>query len=244
MRIRNHTLSSRGINLLVALTAALAVLSFTVIFATGGGSADAAKARPSAAAAVLGGADTMPDPACPLNCLVIPSVSGMQTVLPSASSPYRIPANGKITAWKIFLGKPTAKDRAALNDMFGSPPQASISILQRVNTPGGPKYRLQRKSPVVGLNRYLGTVATFRLSQPLKAVKGQFVALTVPTWAPAFASGLPKSEYSWRASREPGKCRNNNPSTLNPQLLLGSKRFYACSFPGSRLLFTARIKFD
>ena len=185
----------------------------------------------------------MPDPSCPLNCLVIPSVSGMQTVLPSATSPYRVPANGRITSWKIYLGKPSAEDRRALNDMFGSPPQASISILQRVNTPRGPKYRLQRKSPVVGLNRYLGTVANFPLDKPLKAVKGQFVALTVPTWAPAFVAGLPRSEYSWRASREPGKCRNNNPSTLHPQLLVGSKRFYACNFPGSRILFTARIRF-
>lgn len=244
MHTHDHARSSRGLSLLIALAAALAIFSLTVLFGTGGGSADAAKAKPSTAAAVLGGSDAMPDPACPAKCLVIPSISGIQTLLPSSASPYRVPATGKITAWKIFLGTPSAKDRTALNDMFGSPPQASISVLQKVNTERGPKYRLQRKSPVVGLSKYLGTVATFGLAKPLRAVKGQFVSLTVPTWAPAFASGLPKRDYAWRASREPGKCTNNSPSTLRPQSLVGSKRSYACRFPGSRLLFTARIEFD
>lgn len=244
MHIHDHALSSRGISLLVALAAAVATISLTVLFTAGGGSADAAKATPSASAAVLGGSDPMPDPACPVNCLVIPSVSGIQGFLPSGAAPYRVPATGKITAWKIYLGKPSAKDRTALNDMFGSPPQASISVLQRVNTKNGIKFRLQRKSPVVGLNRYLGTVATFRLDKPLRAVKGQFVALSIPTWAPAFAAGLNKREYSWRASREPGKCASTSSAVLRPQMLVGSKRFYACKYTGSRLLFTARIKFD
>jgi len=244
MHFTEHTLSSRGISLLIALTAALAIVSLTALFGAGGNSADAAKARPSASSAVLGGSDTMPEPACPVRCLVIPSVSGIQTFLPSTSSAFKVPANGKITVWKIFLGKPNAQDRAALNDMFGSPPQASISILQKVSTERGIKFRLQRKSPVKALSRFLGTVATFRLAKPLRAVKGQFVALTVPTWAPAFASGLPRDEYSWRASREPTKCKNNSTSTLHPQLLVGSKRFYGCKFSGERLLYTARIEFD
>jgi hypothetical protein len=241
MHMTNQALSTRGRHVLIALAVTLSVVALAVAFGAGG-SLDAAKAKP--VAAVLGGADEMPDPACPVNCLVIPSVSGIQTLLPSSASPYRVPATGKITAWKIYLGKPSADDRRALNDMFGSPPQASISVLQKVNTDRGPKFRLQRKSPVVALSRYLGTVATFRLDKPLRAVKGQFVALTVPTWAPAFAAGLNSREYAWRASREPGKCANNGQSTIRPQLLVGSKRFYACKFTGSRLLFTARIKFD
>jgi hypothetical protein len=240
----DHALSSRVATLLIASAAALSIFAITLLLGTGGGSADAATAAPSASAAVLGESDAMPDPACPARCLVIPSVSGIQTVLPSSRSPYRVPASGRITAWKIFLGKPSRKDRIALNDTFGSPPQASVSVLQRVKAEGGVRFRLQRKSPVVGLSRFLGKVATFRLAKPLRAVKGQFVALTVPTWAPAFASGLSRRDFSWRASREPGKCSNNSPSRLNPQLLVGSKRSYACQFSGERLLYTARIRFD
>lgn len=226
---------------MISLAFALTIISLTALLGSTGGKADAAQATPSAVAIVLGGADPMPEPACPLNCLVIPGLSGIQTSLASGAAPFRVPATGKITAWKIYLGKPTAKDRQSLNDMFGSPPQASISILQRINTDSGTKFRLQRKSPVVGLNRYLGTVATFRLEEPLRAVKGQFVALTIPTWAPAFADELGTSDYSWRASRQPDKCSSTKPSA---QLLVGSKRFYGCKFKGSRLLFTARLKFD
>jgi hypothetical protein len=237
----NPRISKSNRTLLIATAAAFLALSLAAMPGAGE-SADAARAKP-VAAAVLGGADRMPDPACPANCLVVPNVSGIQTSLPSGAAPYRVPANGRITAWKLFLGKPSAGDRKALNDMFGSPPQASISVLQKVNTSKGVKFRLQRKSPVIGLNRFLGTVATFRLAKPLRAVKGQFVALSVPTWAPAFASGLNRRQYTWRASRQPGKCTTGT-ATIRPQLLVGSKRYYSCKYTGSRLLFTARIKFD
>ncbi|MEX0620636.1 MAG: hypothetical protein WD181_03570 [Solirubrobacterales bacterium] len=241
MNMRNHALSSRGRSLLTALAVGLAAISLAVVTGAGEGAASGSKATTSAVSAVLGGAEPMPEPACPLNCLVIPSVSGIQSVLPSSASPYIVPATGSVTAWKLFLGKPKAMDRIALNERFGSPPQASISILQKIRTERGFKFKLQRKSPVVGLNRYLGNVVTFRLEEPLRAVKGQFVALTVPTWAPAFADGLEMRDYAWRASRQPDKCASTDPSS---QLLVGSKRFYACKFSGSRLLYTARIKFD
>jgi hypothetical protein len=129
-----------------------------------------------------------------------------------------------------------------LNRSFGSPPQASISVLQRLNTPKGQRFRLQRKSPVVGLNRYLGKTATFRLAKPLFARKGQFVALSVPTWAPAFAAGLNPARYRWRASRQPSKCAASFVDSARPQMLVGSKRAYGCNFKGSRLLFTARLR--
>jgi hypothetical protein len=205
-----------------------------------GAPADAAKPKPRVAV-VLGGSDAMPDPLCPVNCQVIPSVSGIQNVLPSGNASYRAPADGRITAWKIWLGEPSNRDRRLLNSAFGSPPQASISVLQRLNTPQGQKFRLQRKSPVIGLNRYLGRTATFRLAKPLFVKKGQYVALSVPTWAPAFAAGLNSRTYGWRASRQPNKCAASFVESARPQMLVGSKRAYGCNFKGSRLLFTARL---
>jgi len=208
-----------------------------------GAPADAAKPKPKpAVAVVLGGSDQMPDPLCPINCQVIPSVSGIQNFLPSGNTAYRAPADGRITAWKIWLGEPSNRDRMALNSAFGSPPQASISVLQRLNTPQGQKFRLQRKSPVIGLNRYLGKTATFRLAKPLFVRKGQYVGLSVPTWAPAFAAGLNSKRYGWRASRQPNKCAASFVDSARPQMLVGSKRAYGCNFKGSRLLFTARLR--
>jgi hypothetical protein len=239
----SHDVPLSRTRVLVALFATLFALTGAVLLA-GPGSTPAGAAK-TPATLVLGGADEMPDPLCPLNCQVIPSVSGIQTALPSGQAPYRVPADGKITAWKIFLGKPTKADRSALNKRFGSPPRAAIAVLQKIKTPEGRiKFRLQRKSPVEGLSRFLGGVATFRLDKPLIARKGQFVALSVATWAPAFAAGLPAGEYSWRASRQPGMCGAGSVDMAAPQLKVGSKRFYSCKFTGSRLLFTAKLKFD
>lgn len=226
-----------------AVAVALFALAAAVILAGPGSSpAGAAKAPETL---VLGGADRMPDPLCPLNCQVIPSVSGIQNELPSGQAPYRVPADGKITAWKIFLGKPDSGDRKLLNERFGSPPSAAISILQKVRTPQGRiKFRLQRKSPVKGLTKVLGGVASFQLDKPLIARKGQFVALSIPTWAPAFALTEPSAPSSWRASRQPGKCGLETVDAAAPQLKVGSKRFYACKYKNNRLLFTAKLKFD
>lgn len=236
----NATRSSAAL----AVSVALLVLGFIVMYtALAGEPADAAKAKPPVAT-VLGGDDEMPDALCPVNCQVIPSVSGIQATLPSGNTAYRAPANGKITAWKLWLGTPSAADRRALNQRFGSPAQAGISVLQKLNTPTGEKFRLQRRSPVVGLSRSFGGIAVFRLAKPLIIRKGQIVALTVPTWAPAFAAGLNQRQYGWRASRQPNKCAAGFVDQATPQLGIGSKRAYGCSFKGSRLLFTARLRFD
>ena len=225
----------------VAVAAIVTLLGLALALLAGntGNSADAAKSKST----VLGGATTMRDPLCPERCQVIPTVSGIQKLLPTGTSPYRATANGKITAWKLWLGKPDAKDRAALNARFGSPPQAAITVLKPVRTKKGTKFKLRSKSPVEGLNRELGGIATFRLKQPLRIRTGNYVALSVPTWAPAFADGL-GSQYAWRASRQPGKCGPGTIDQARSQLKVGSTRFYACNFKGSRLLFTAKLKFD
>jgi len=235
--------SSAGLGLARTVTIAVVVgllaLALALVTGSAGDNADAAKSKST----VLGGATTMQDPLCPENCQVVPTVSGIQKLLPTGSSPYRATANGKITAWKLWLGKPNASDRAALNARFGSPPQAAITVLQAVKTKNGTKFRLQRKSPVQGLNRELGGVATFKLKQPIRIKKGQYVSLAVPTWAPAFADNL-SSQYAWRASRQPRKCGAGSIDQARSQLKVGSKRFYACNFKGSRLLFTAKLKFN
>jgi hypothetical protein len=226
-----------------AIAAVSISLGFAALFAVlagGSASADAARAKPTI---WLGQTAQMPDPLCPVNCQVIPSVSGIQSKLPTGQEPYRANADGEVTAWRMYLGKPTNRDRTALNAEFGSPPKAGITILQRIKTREGKiKFLLKRKSPVKSLSKELGGLATFKLQKPLYVKKGQFVALAVPTWAPAFAAGLDSRSYGWRASRQPGMCGSGSAEMATPQLKAGSKRFYACSYSGSRLLFTAKLR--
>ena len=50
------------------------------------------------------------------------------------------------------------------------------------------------------LEKYFGKTAQFPLATTIPVKKGDIVALTVPTWAPALALGF-GNNTSWRASR-------------------------------------------
>ena len=232
---------SPGTGRLVVLALAVVVSLLSLALA---GLRDGAGATESRATktVVLGQSGNMPDPACPVNCQVVASVSGFQNRTPSSDTPFRVPFDGKLTRFTLYLGKPNNRDRTALNDRFGSPPQAAITVLKKFKTStGSEKFRLLRKSPTEGLSQELGTTAVFRLDKPLNVMKGNFVALAVPTWAPAFALGQSTDSNRWRASRQPNKCSAAFIDVASPQLKVDSRRFYGCTFRGSRLLYTATV---
>jgi hypothetical protein len=189
----------------------------------------------------LGGGGSLPDPACPVNCQVVASVNGFQTQSPTGGGPFYVPFDGKIKNFRLFLGKPTSSDRTKLNDRFGGPPQAAITVLKKIKSNGKEKFKLLRKSPVENLGPELGTIATYNLEKKLNVRKGNIVALAVPTWAPAFATGLSSSLNRWRASRPSGKCSTAFVDQASPQLKVDSERVYGCTFGGSRLLYTVTI---
>jgi hypothetical protein len=187
---------------------------------------------------------------CPADCLVEARVTGFQTSIGKRKDPFVVPAAGRIVAWSIKLGRPTKAHRRFFNQTFG-PSQARISILKplRLRRRGQPaklKYRLLRQSPAQSLGPFFGAITTFGLERPLRARKGNVVALTIPTWAPAFAG---VGSARWRASRTP--TRRRGPCVLKrglanveagaPHELEGAQRRYGCSYRGSRLLYTARF---
>ncbi len=190
---------------------------------------------------VLGKSGGMPKPACPAKCQVVASVTGFQSSIPGRQVPMEVPFNGRITGWKIFLGKPSKRDRKLLTDRWGSPPQASLVILQKRSSGGKVEYKLKRRSPTVSLGGKLGKSPFIELKQPLRVVKGDQVGLAVPTWIPAFAGGLNRKRNSWRAGRAPGKCNAAN-QTGTAQTKVGSSRPYGCRYAGGRLLYQARLE--
>ena len=70
------------------------------------------------------------------------------------------------------------------------------------------------------------------------------MALTVPTWAPAFAINQ-SANTKWQASRKKGKC-NETPDILagTPQDALGTQRAYGCTYNTARLLYSATVVAD
>lgn len=190
-----------------------------------------------------------------------------------------VPFNkGKVVAWSIQLSNPTRKDsqkygpaqRPYFNKLFGSPSKARISILRPVkNGPKfPPRYRLIRASGTQTLNRYFGTEVKFAITKPLNVIKGDIVALTIPTWAPAFwvpmacnnaaSGGLvnaarcanAKKFNTWRGSRGPKECGigtdafdrpNEALKKSHPQQKVNSIKRYGCYYDAGRLLYKATV---
>ena len=176
----------------------------------------------------------LPQASCPENCQVIAKVTGYTSELGESRNPYRVNRNGKITAWSIRLGKPSADVTDGFDNVFGAPSQARLAVLKL----GEKKRRAQlvAQSPVINLEQYFGSSPTFALSRPIEVEKGQVLALTVPTWAPAFAVGL-SEDNAWRAPRDPEDCNNVEDAAVHGTV--GNVRRYRCLYRTARLLYTA-----
>lgn len=189
---------------------------------------------------VLGQTSTVPDPSCPgLPCQAIGSVTGFQVSNGQTRSPFIVPHNGTIKAWTLTLAQPTNKQRSFFNSFFGTPPEARLSILRRIPGTNPPRYNLRSQGSVKVLTPYLGQTVKFGAS--LEVEKGDIVAVTVPTWAPAFAQELPSNEV-WRASRAPGTCTNSTDIRQGEALeKVGTRATFGCKYSTARLLYTATL---
>lgn len=235
---------------------------------------------------VLGKSKYNPIPNCGLDSVDRDcSVEGKVTVFQSlrGGHPGRsfvVPfKKGKVVSWSISLSRPTRQQTQAagnpqtpfFNQLFGSPAKARISVLRQVRKrrKGPPQYRMVRQSPVQILNPFFGKTVYFALTKPLNVIQNQVVALTIPTWAPAFwtpraCSASPlgglvdptgcdraKRANTYRASRGRNKCKlgfepgtdrpNEALRKTGPQQKVNSIRGYACYYTGSRLLYNATV---
>lgn len=191
----------------------------------------------------LGSTATTPDPSCPESpCQAIGSVTGFQVSTSQGQLPFRVPKDGKVKSWTLTLAQPTPSQRSFFNGFFGTPPEARLAILRKVPGTNPPRYNLRSQGSIHVLSPYLGQ--TVKFSASLRVLQGDVVGLTVPTWAPAFAQGLP-SNNSWRASREAGKCVNaTDVRQGEPQQKVGTRATYGCRYSTARLLYTATVVED
>jgi hypothetical protein len=198
-----------------------------------------ALAPPALATVTELGADASPDAvkaSCPDNCQAIGRVSGYMGRSGKGTNPFQIPRDGKIVAFTVSLGKPDANQVKFFTDLYGGPPQVRISVVRRgLKRKTRLNHRLLRQSPLFRVDHYFGSSPTFALDTPMKVSKGNIIALTVPTWAPAFAVNLPKSNW-WRSSRSKGKC--SDVSQAAAQKTPGAVRVYGCTYFRARLLYT------
>jgi hypothetical protein len=181
---------------------------------------------------------------CPSDpCEAIGRVTGYQGRSGTVTNPFRIPRAGKIVAFSITLAKVTSTQVDFFNGLYGSPPSVRLAILRKGRTRKTRlSHRLIRQSKLYNVQHYLGSTPSFALDSPLAVKRGYIVALTVPTWVPAFAfSGLSSKNW-WRSSRRKGDCRNATQRAA--QQRVGGKRTYGCTYHRARLLYTATYVTD
>jgi hypothetical protein len=206
---------------------------------------------------VLGQTPETPPASCPgktvngapeVECRVEGHVTGFQSLAAGVARPFEAPFEGKIVAWSITLSKPSAAETKTttdevgfFNDFFGTPAEARIGVLRPVENSKPPKYTLVRQGPIEVLNPYFGSTPVFALDHPLTVLKGQIVALTIPTWAPMFALNL-SQENTWRGSRLPEHCiKREDIQGGHPQQGVGKTKTYGCYYSEARLLYTATL---
>ena len=223
---------------------AFAALCAAIVAAVAVSSAGARNAK------VLGKTRHTPDPACPKNCEAVGSVTGFQRVADGEKRPFRVRKDGKLVAWAIELSRPKKSQRSFFGGIFeshryGTDPTARLSVIKRKRHR---EYKLLRQSPVVKLSGALGQKEVFTLNKPLRIRRGNIVALTVPTWASAFAVGLSRRGNKWRGSRTKPNCspKSQDPRDVRrfarrsrPQQKVGSVREYGCDYETARLLYWA-----
>ena len=214
--------------------AALALAALVVLCAAAG-PANASTAR------VLGKTERTPEPSCPKTpCEAVGSVTGFQLVADGTRAPFKARQNSWIVGWAIDVSQPKKSQHNFFADfyrsnVFGTVPTARIAVIKRREDRN---YKLKSQSPVVPLSTSLGSRQTFTLSSPLKIRKGEFLALSIPTWASAFAVNLSSANNVWRSSRAEGKCSGTaNIKAGKPQQKVHSTRTYGCDYKTARLLY-------
>jgi hypothetical protein len=187
---------------------------------------------------VIGATSPVTVPSCPSSpCLAVSRTTGFQARVGAARSLLTVPRTGTIVAWTISLGKPTATQVKFFNTNEGGEAEAGIAILRPQKKPNL-AYKLVSSSPTVKLQPYFGKTAQFPLETTLQVKKGDVVALSVPSWAPALALGF-GNDTSWRASRPRTQCTSTGSQTTHTTV--GSTVQYYCLYQTARLTYSATL---
>jgi len=205
------------------------------IAATGAALAVLACASPASARIIeIGATDPEPTPTCPSSpCLAVSRTTGYQTKVIDNRNAFVVPRAGRIVAWSIALGNPDNRQIRFFDDNYGAA-SAQLTVLRR-----GTRLfsRVVTQSPVQQLQPYFGQRVQFPLDRALTVERGQMVALTVPTWAPALTQLLSDGS-SWRASRPKNGCDNTESQTA--QTRVGQLAQYRCLYR-ARLTYSATL---
>ena len=205
--------------------------------------AGALLAPPASARLVeLGGTSDSVSLNCPgsteVQCVAAVKMTGYQGRSSGGpKNPFYIRRDGHLVAFTLQLAKPTAEEVKFFTDNYGSPSTARISVLRRGTTRKTRlDHRLINQSDTFELERYFGSKPTFVFDRPIPVKKGNWIALTVPTWAPLLATPVSRTNW-WRSSRSKGTCDDFGVRQFAMEDLREVNKF-GCTYHGARLLYS------
>jgi hypothetical protein len=195
-----------------------------------------------AAAAKISEIGTVTDgkpPRCPESCSVVTRTTSMPTNVDGNRGVYTIPSDGRLVAWTVVLGAPSAEDRAALEKQL-TRAQAQLVVLRKGKSVNA---TVVATSSVKKLDPYFGGEVTFALPTSLAVRKGDVLGLSVPTWAPVLVQDY-GTNTSWRASRPAGRCGGTTAERqkdyyVDTTLAVGAAGTFNCLYKAERLAYTA-----
>jgi len=185
----------------------------------------------------VGAVATEVTPTCPSSpCLAVSRTTGYQAKVVDSRAAYLVPRRGRIVAWTISLGNPDERQIEFFEDNYGEA-SAQLTILRR-----GKRlfHRVIAQTPIQELQPYFGQSVQFPLDRSIRVKKGQVVALTVPTWAPALTQLLDEGS-SWRASRAKDTCDDTDRQTAQTRMRMRTQ--YRCLYR-ARLTYSATLITD
>jgi hypothetical protein len=188
-----------------------------------------------------------PPPDCPDNCQAVAQVTGFQVQLGDAHNPFRARRSGYVTAFTIRLSKPNADQISFFkttycqgHDPCDGTPRVRLAIVRSLHH--AHEYKLLKQTQAFSMEPYLGSTPTIALRQPFRVKKEDIVAITVPTWLPAFSHNQ-SSDQAWRSSHSEDECVASLPPTA-AQEEEGTKKAYECFYRTARLLYSATFVGD
>ena len=180
-------------------------------------------------------------PSCPGNpCLAVTRTTGFQATSGTTRSSFVAPGTGRVVAFTLRLGRPSASQIGFFDRQAGGPARVRVAILRPAGSRAGtPSYVLNAQSDEFRVQPYFGQTVQIPLYTSLLVRRGYVVALTVPTWAPVLAvSGL-SNTFAWRSSRV-APC-STNPERQPPHSEPGSTKAYFCLYRPAALTYSATI---
>jgi hypothetical protein len=191
------------------------------------------------------GTPANPRPSCPEQCEVLYRTTAYPGRIGGGRKPYVFPRDGYVLAFTVPLGRPNAEQIRFFEEPppegnfgFGRP-SVRLALLRKSSRRRTSRdHRLMAQSPLFQVGDYLGSAPTFVLREPIRVRRGWIAAITTPSWLPAFATGLARSNW-WRSSRRRGRCGSR--SALAPpsaQQRLRSVATWGCGYFTTRPVYT------